>query len=118
MKYVTYFSQKAGCDIFCMKCHLFPEKKEENNNTNLSSAELAKIMIKFNTFWGKWSDDNLMILLQKTSRQHTDDKFCIYQEIGFENLCKLSPLEKICIKCQVLFPGEKIDISKCSFYVS
>ena len=32
----------------------------------------------------------------------------------FDNSCKLSPLETICIKCQNLFSGEfKKNISKC-----
>ena len=46
-------------------------------------------------------------ILGKFSRQKIDDIFfSIFQEIGFEILCKLSK-ETICIKCQILFSGKK-----------
>ena len=40
-----------------------------------------------------------------------DDKFVIFyiislQKTGFDILCKLSPLETICMKCQILFSGK------------
>ena len=35
------------------------------------------------------------------------------QNIGFDISCKLSPREKICMKCYSLFPGKMIKISVC-----
>ena len=39
-----------------------------------------------------------------------DDKLVIFfifaQETGFDIACKLSPLEAICMKCQILFSGK------------
>ena len=32
--------------------------------------------------------------------------FYFSQETGFDISCKLSPLETICMKCQILFSGE------------
>ena len=42
--------------------------------------------------------------------------FC--QKTGFENSCKLSPLETICMKCQILFSGKNkknINLSSAEF---
>ena len=35
-------------------------------------------------------------------------KYCSYffQKMGFDISCKLSPLETICMKCQILFSGK------------
>ena len=41
------------------------------------------------------------------------------QETGFNISCKMSPLETICMKCQILFSDKnKKNISKMSFFVS
>ena len=49
-----------------------------------------------------------------------DNKLVIFfsylpQETGFDISCKLSPMETICMQCQILFPGKKNkkNISKC-----
>ena len=37
------------------------------------------------------------------SKQHIE---IFSQETGFDISCKLSPVETICMKCQILFPGK------------
>ena len=41
----------------------------------------------------------------------------VSQKTGFDSSCKLSPMETVCMKCQILFSGEKKNnkknISKC-----
>ena len=49
---------------------------------------------------------NLYTLWVKLSRRETGDFFYFRQKIGFNISCKLSPLEKLCIKCKNLFPPE------------
>ena len=44
-------------------------------------------------------------------------KYFLYisQKTGFDILCKLSPMESICMKCQILFSGKnKKNITKLS----
>ena len=45
---------------------------------------------------GKFSADAILIY------------FYFSQKTGFDILCKLSPLETICMKCHILFPGKNI----------
>ena len=40
------------------------------------------------------------------SRQLFEIFFLFFPKIGFDILCKLSPMETICIKCQILFSGK------------
>ena len=47
MKYLSYFSQKTGSDISCKLSLMFYGKNKETI-TNLSSAELAKRVVKVN----------------------------------------------------------------------
>ena len=61
----------------------------ENNDTVIT-LNIQAIL------WTNSADDKLM------------DIFLFFQSIGFDILCKLSPKETICIKCQNLFPGKKI----------
>ena len=46
------------------------------------------------------------------SRRHFDIVFLFFTGNGFDISCKLSPLETICMKCQILFTGKnkKIEI--------
>ena len=37
--------------------------------------------------------------------------FFFFQKTGFDISCRLSPLETICMKCQILFPGKKRKLS-------
>ena len=57
LKYFSYFSQKTGFDISCklspmeifyMKCQILFFGKNKKNVINLSSAELAKTLLKGN----------------------------------------------------------------------
>ena len=41
------------------------------------------------------------------SRRHTEIFFLFFPEMGFAISCKLSPLETVCMKCQILFSGKK-----------
>ena len=43
------------------------------------------------TLWANSADDKLMII------------FLFSQKTGFDISCKLSPMETICMKCQILF---------------
>ena len=53
---------------------------------------------------GNYIQFNRYNSLGKFSRQQTDDIFLIFfQKIGFDNSCKLSPKEIICMMCQILF---------------
>ena len=56
VKYFSYFSQKTGFDIscklsetICMKYQTLFSGKKKKNITNLSSAELAKRVVKIKT---------------------------------------------------------------------
>ena len=40
------------------------------------------------------------------SRRHLEYFSFFSQKTGFDISCKLSPLETICMKCQILFPGK------------
>ena len=40
------------------------------------------------------------------SRRHTEIFSYISQKTGFDISCKLSPMETICMKCQILFWGK------------
>ena len=53
--------------------------------------------------------------LSKFNRQQICDIFLfLYQKAGFDISCKLSPLETICMKCQILFSEKsKKNISIC-----
>ena len=42
------------------------------------------------------------------SRRHFEIFFLFSQETGLDISCKLSPMETICMKCQLLFSGKKI----------
>ena len=49
----------------------------------------------------------LSLLGKIFSRRHIEILFLIFsQKTGFDNLCKLSPLETICMKCLNLFSGK------------
>ena len=43
----------------------------------------------------------------KFSRQQIDIFLIFFHKTGFDISCKLSPLETICMKCQILFCGKK-----------
>ena len=52
----------------------------------------------------------LSTLGKKFSGQHFEIFVCFSdfsQKTGFAISCKLSPVETICMKCQILFPGKK-----------
>ena len=56
--------------------------------------------------WADSADDKLVIL------------FLVYQKIGSDTLCKLSPKATICMKCQILFSRKnKKNISKCPLLI-
>ena len=40
------------------------------------------------------------------SRQPAGDMLIFSQKTGFDISCKLSPLETICMKCQIVFSGK------------
>ena len=51
-------------------------------------------------------------LIQQTTNWWCFSDFC--KKTGFDISCKLSPLETICMKCQILFPEKnKKNISQC-----
>ena len=50
---------------------------------------------RITTLWANSADDKLMIFFS-----------LFLQKTGFDTACKLSPLETICMKCQILFPGK------------
>ena len=73
------------------------------------------IIISWSVWSYAWYSFNLLPLpglaQQKTNRWYFS-YFC--QEIGIGISWKLSPLETICMKCQILFPGKnKKNILKC-----
>ena len=55
----------------------------------------ANSLLTFATFCANSADDKLIIF------------FLFSQKVGFDISCKLSPLETTCMKCQILFSGEK-----------
>ena len=57
---------------------------------------------------------NLYHSLGYFNRQQTDDMFCFTLKISFDILCKVSPVETICMKCQMLFSGKIRNIFKMS----
>ena len=67
----------------------------------------SEVLIKQNyfnhsTLWAYSADDKLIKF------------FLFFQKTGFGISCKLSPLETICMKCQILFSWKnKKNISKC-----
>ena len=59
-------------------------------------------IVTFTTLWANSAIDKLMIFLFS------------FQKTGFDISCKLSPMETICMKCQILFSVKiKKNISKC-----
>ena len=50
----------------------------------------------------------LSTVCKKFSRQHSEIFFLVFffQKIGFDILCKLSPMATICMKCPILFSGK------------
>ena len=52
-----------------------------------------KLSLTFTSLWANSADDKLVIFYKKT---------------GLDTSCKLSPLETICMKYQILFSGKKI----------
>ena len=58
--------------------------------------------LTFTILWANAADDKLTIFL------------LFFSEIGFDISCNLSPMETICMKCQVLFSGKnQKNISVC-----
>ena len=43
-------------------------------------------------------------------KQQINDIYLFSMKTGLDILCKLSPLETICMKCQNLFPGKNKEI--------
>ena len=65
----------------------------------------------------KASDLTLGTLGNIFSRRHFE-KFLFSKEISFDISCKLSPMEKICMKCQILLSGKNdknINLSSAEF---
>ena len=58
----------------------------------------------------------LSILGKIFSRRHFDIFFLFSKKTEFDNLCKLSPMETVCIKRQIMFSGKhKKNITNLSF---
>ena len=53
---------------------------------------LFQSILIFTTLWAKSADDKLMIFF-----------LTFFQKTAFDISCKLSPMETICMKCQILF---------------
>ena len=51
---------------------------------------IFKCILTFTTFWANSADNILM------------NFFLFFQKTGFDISCKLSPMETICMKCQIL----------------
>ena len=73
--------------IFSLK--IINEKKKKENQ-NLSAAVVICTLI--------FSMQNKI-----SSRRHIEIVFLFSQKTGFDVSCKLSPVETICMKCQILF---------------
>ena len=68
-------------------------------------------MFTFTTLWANSADDKLLIIFlffQENIRHFMQTVYIWYfpQKTGFDLSCKLSSLEKICMKSQVLFSGK------------
>ena len=77
------------------------KKKEKEKKTKQNFIGWRKSSQNFitvatvTTLWANSADDILTILFSYFT-----------QNVGFYISCKLSPTETICMKCQILFPGE------------
>ena len=66
----------------------------EFHNKNNNNIIIMIIIITFTTLCAYSADDKLVIF------------FLFSRKTGFDISCNLSPLEKICMKCQNLFSGK------------
>ena len=106
IKFFLFF-QKTGFGIShklsplettCMKCQILFSRK---NKENISKCRLLKILPRVPPVVVS-ADDKLIKF------------FLFFQKTRFGISCKLSPLETICMKCQILFSRKnKKNISKC-----
>ena len=60
------------------------------------------LYLTFTTLWANSADNKLMIIF-----------FIFSQKTGFEISCKLSPLETICMKFQIMFTNKNRSILNC-----
>ena len=75
---------------------IFPWSKKQitpKSNNPSPESNFYKDLINLTTLWANSVDDKLVMF------------FLFFQKTGFDISCKLSPLETICMKCQILFSG-------------
>ena len=94
---------------FCLECSLF---------VRYPFTSCVQILFFFFTsaiftFYTKCSTLN-----KNFSRWHFEIFFLFFLENWFDILCKLSPMETICIKCQILFSGENTWKKKMSQFIT
>ena len=102
--YVVVLIRSASgfAEALLMSAHnLYFVEKSENHYLNTSSyREPCSYLINF-----------YLLLTVTTLLSNLADKFIIFsyfsQKTGIDILYKLSPLETICMKCQILFSGKK-----------
>ena len=74
----------------------------------------AHLILTFTTALAYSAIDKLMIFFLFFPENRIRHFMQIVSKTRFDFLCKLSPMETICINCQILFPGKnKKNISIC-----
>ena len=76
--------------LLCKACQECPWV-EGHNLVVMATTQTDRLPLIFSTLWANSADSKLMTF------------FLFFPEAGFDISCKLSPLETICKKCQILF---------------
>ena len=112
LKYFSYFSQKTGFDISCMKCQILFSGmkcqilfsgKSKKNITTLSSAELAQSVVKVKSE---------IININAIHLKH------VSQKKGLETSFKFSPKGESLRKYQALYLGKNTIPLICYLLIS
>ena len=97
VKQDLFWNALSDRQLIHMKCQAVFSLKNKYEKIKMSSAVVVISTFNHYILWANSADNKL------------GDTFLISyfsQKKGFYILCKLPPLETICMKCQILFPGK------------